>query len=54
MLHIKKILYTAHPQHEILALAMVGIGLILICNDYYFFWPPFAGARICLWLDFLK
>lgn len=42
MLHIKKILYTAHPQHEILAIAMIGIGLILICNDFYFFWPPFA------------
>ena len=21
---------------------MMGIGLILICNDFYFFWPPFA------------
>lgn len=31
-----------HPQHAILATAMIGIGLILICNDYYFFWPPFA------------
>lgn len=31
-----------HPQHAILATAMMGIGLILICNDYYFFWPPFA------------
>lgn len=33
-----------HPQHGILAVAMVGIGLILVCNDYYFFWPPFAAA----------
>ena len=41
MLQLKKILHTAHPQHEILALAMIGIGLILICNDFYFFWPPF-------------
>lgn len=31
-----------HPQHAILAVAMIGIGLILVCNDYYFFWPPFA------------
>lgn len=31
-----------HPQHAILAIAMIGIGLILVCNDYYFFWPPFA------------
>ncbi len=33
-----------HPQHAILATAMVGIGLILIFNDCYFFWPPFAAA----------
>ena len=45
MLHkFKKILHTAHPQHEILAFAMMGIGLILICNDFYFFWPPFAAG----------
>ncbi len=37
----KKILHTQHPQHEILALAMIGIGLLLISNDNYFFWPPF-------------
>lgn len=35
-----------HPQHAILAIAMVGIGLILVCNDYYFFWPPFAVAYL--------
>ena len=39
---LKKLLHSEHPQHEILAFAMMGIGLILICNDYYFFWPPFA------------
>ena len=39
---LKKLLHSEHPQHEILALAMIGIGLILICNDFYFFWPPFA------------
>lgn len=39
---LNHLFHTAHPQHEILALAMVGIGLILICNDFYFFWPPFA------------
>lgn len=38
----KKIIHTEHPQHEILAMAMIGIGLILIFNDFYFFWPPFA------------
>lgn len=37
----KNLLHTEHPQHEILALAMVGIGLLLISNDNYFFWPPF-------------
>ena len=41
-LKLKKLLHSEHPQHEILAFAMMGIGLILICNDYYFFWPPFA------------
>lgn len=38
---LKKLLHSEHPQHEILAFAMIGIGLILICNDFYFFWPPF-------------
>lgn len=42
MQKLKSIFPLAHPQHEILAFAMMGIGLILICNDYYFFWPPFA------------
>ncbi|MFD3267183.1 hypothetical protein [Lactobacillus johnsonii] len=42
MKKLKKLLHSEHPQHEILALAMIGIGLILICNDFYFFWPPFA------------
>lgn len=41
MKKLKKLLHTEHPQHEILAFAMIGIGLILICNDFYFFWPPF-------------
>lgn len=39
---LKHLLHTAHPQHEILALGMILIGLILIFNDDYFFWPPFA------------
>lgn len=39
---LKKLLHSEHPQNEILAFAMMGIGLILICNDLYFFWPPFA------------
>lgn len=34
----------AHPQHIILGLALIGVGLILICNDFYFFWPPFAAG----------
>ena len=34
----------SHPQHIILGFALIGIGLILICNDFYFFWPPFATA----------
>lgn len=43
---LKKLLHSEHPQHETLAFAMLGIGLILICNDYYFFWPPFAAKAL--------
>lgn len=39
---LKKYMPTNHPQHAILAFCMMGIGFILICNDFYFFWPPFA------------
>ena len=46
MKKLKKLLHTEHPQHEILAFAMIGIGLILICNDFYFFWPPFAAKAL--------
>ena len=41
---LKSIFPLSHPQHIILGLALIGVGLILICNDYYFFWPPFAVA----------
>lgn len=41
---LKIIFPLSHPQHIILGLALIGIGLILICNDFYFFWPPFAAA----------
>lgn len=41
---LKSFFPLSHPQHIILGLALIGIGLILICNDYYFFWPPFATA----------
>ena len=41
---LKSIFPLSHPQHIILGLALVGLGLILICNDFYFFWPPFATA----------
>lgn len=43
---LKHLLHTEHPQHETLGFAMLGIGLILICNDYYFFWPPFAAKAL--------
>ena len=43
---LHNILHTSHPQHENVAFAMLGIGLILICNDYYFFWPPFAAKAL--------
>ena len=41
---LNKLLPLSHPQHIILGLALIGVGLILICNDFYFFWPPFAAA----------
>ena len=41
---LKSIFPLSHPQHVILGIALIGIGLILIFNDYYFFWPPFATA----------
>ena len=44
MQKLKSIFPLSHPQHIILGLALIGIGLILICNDFYFFWPPFAVA----------
>ena len=37
---LKSIFPLSHPQHIILGLALIGVGLILICNDYYYFWPP--------------
>lgn len=42
MQKIKSIFHSSHPQHIILGLALIGLGSILICNDLYFFWPPFA------------
>ena len=30
----------SHPQHVILGLIEIAVGLILIFNDYYYFWPP--------------
>ena len=41
-LKLKKLLHSEHPQHEFLAFAMIGLGLIFIFNKSYFFWPPFA------------
>ena len=43
MQKLKSIFPLSHPQHIILGLALIGIGLILICNDNYFFWPPFLA-----------
>ena len=42
MQKLKSIFHSSHPEHIILGLALIGLGLILICNDLYFFWPPFA------------
>lgn len=38
---IKQIFPISHFQHCMIGLAEVVVGLILISNDYYFFWPPF-------------
>lgn len=43
MQKLKSIFHSSHPQHIILGLALIGLGLILICNDLYFFWPPFVA-----------
>ena len=42
MQKLKSIFHSSHPQHIILGLALIGLGLILIFNDLYFFWPPFV------------
>ena len=34
---LKSIFLLSHSQHIILGLALVGVGLILIYNDFYFF-----------------
>lgn len=43
MQKLKSIFTLSHPQHIILGLALIGVGSILICNDFYFFWPTFAA-----------
>lgn len=43
MQKLKSIFPLSHPQHIVLGLALIGVGPILICNDFYFFWPPFAA-----------
>ena len=40
---LKNFFPLSHPQHVILGLGLIGVGLILICNDFYFFWPPFMS-----------
>lgn len=42
--YLQDLLHIKHPLHAILGIAMMGIGLILIFNDFYFFWPPFAAG----------
>ena len=41
---LKKLLHSEHPQHMILGTSLINIGLVLIFNDCYFFWPPFAAS----------
>lgn len=42
MQKLKSIFPLSHPQHIVLGLALIGVGFILMYNDFYFFWPPFA------------
>lgn len=39
-----KIVNINHPQHAVLALAQIAVGIILLCNDYYFWYPPFMAG----------
>lgn len=45
MLHHKLNLHKlSHPQHAIMGLAIILVSTVLLCNDYYFFWPPFMAG----------
>lgn len=41
LLNLFKLNSLSHPQHALLGLAQIGVGIVLILNDFYFFWPPF-------------
>lgn len=41
MKKVRKLSTLKHPQHALLGLAQIGVGAVLILNDFYFFWPPF-------------
>lgn len=34
----------SHPQHAILGLMIIAVSTVLICNDFYYFWPPFMAG----------
>lgn len=34
----------SHPQHAILGLVIIAVSTVLLCNDYYFFYPPFMSG----------
>ncbi|MBD5431632.1 MAG: hypothetical protein HDR41_04090 [Lactobacillus sp.] len=37
---LNKLLPVSHPQHFSLGFVEILVGIILIFNDYYFFYPP--------------
>lgn len=42
--NLLKLKTLSHPQHAIIGLAQIGVGLVLLLNDVYFFYPPFMAG----------
>lgn len=34
----------SHIQHALLGLAIILVSIVLLCNDYYFFYPPYLAG----------
>lgn len=33
-----------HPQHAIMGLGIILVSIVLLCNEYYYFFPPFLAG----------